>query len=449
MTYLKRKIDSFLREWKGRDHLPLLVKGARQVGKTESIKRFGEANYESFVYVNFVEQPKFKTITGNGYDAENIVREMSNLDAGFRFVPHRTLIVFDEIQEFPDIATTMKFFKIDGRYDVIISGSLLGVHYKRIASLSVGYQEDYEMRSMDFEEFLWARGRDGGFMEMIYSRMKSQTPFSDSELLACDDHFREYCILGGMPGVVSLFVEQGNYQGTLARQRWIREYYRADIRKYCEGIDQSKVAEVYDAVPGMLARENKKFQYAAVRRGAKSRDYAGCISWLEDAGLVVKSYNMVFPQLPIKGNLDSAVYKVYVPDTGLLLSSLDDETVLDFKMNRNIHTYKGGLAENIVAEAFCKAGKPLCYYKKGNSTLEMDFFLRTADGLVPVEVKATNGRAKSLATLIGSGHYEDIRFGVKLIRGNIGGVNNVRTFPHFCAFLLPRLLADVPSLVHA
>ena len=449
MTYLKRKIDSFLREWKGRDHLPLLVKGARQVGKTESIKRFGEANYESFVYVNFVEQPKFKTITGSGYDAENIVREMSNLDAGFRFVPHRTLIVFDEIQEFPDIATTMKFFKIDGRYDVIISGSLLGVHYKRIASLSVGYQEDYEMRSMDFEEFLWARGRNGGFMEMIYSRMKSQTPFSDSEFLACDDHFREYCILGGMPGVVSLFVEQGNYQGTLARQRWIREYYRADIRKYCEGIDQSKVAEVYDAVPGMLARENKKFQYAAVRRGAKSRDYAGCISWLEDAGLVVKSYNMVFPQLPIKGNLDSAVYKVYVPDTGLLLSSLDDETVLDFKMNRNIHTYKGGLAENIVAEAFCKAGKPLCYYKKGNSTLEMDFFLRTADGLVPVEVKATNGRAKSLATLIGSGHYEDIRFGVKLIRGNIGGVNNVRTFPHFCAFLLPRLLADVPSLVHA
>lgn len=438
-----------MREWKGRDHLPLLVKGARQVGKTESIKRFGEANYESVVYVNFVEQPKFKTITGSGYDAENIVREMSNLDAGFRFVPHRTLIVFDEIQEFPDIATTMKFFKIDGRYDVIISGSLLGVHYKRIASLSVGYQEDYEMRSMDFEEFLWARGRDGGFMEMIYSRMKSQTPFSDSELLACDDHFREYCILGGMPGVVSLFVEQGNYQGTLARQRWIREYYRADIRKYSEGIDQSKVAEVYDAVPGMLARENKKFQYAAVRRGAKSRDYAGCISWLEDAGLVVKSYNMVFPELPIKGNLDSAVYKVYVPDTGLLLSSLDDETVLDFKMNRNIHTYKGGLAENIVAEAFCKAGKPLCYYKKDNSTLEMDFFLRTADGLVPVEVKATNGRAKSLATLIGSGHYEDIRFGVKLIRGNIGGVNNVRTFPHFCAFLLPRLLADVPSLVHA
>lgn len=442
MTYLKRKIDAFLREWKARDHLPLLVKGARQVGKTESIKQFGEKNYESFVYVNFVEKPKFKAITGSGYDAENVIREMSNLDAGFQFVPHRTLIVFDEVQEFPDIATTLKFFKIDGRYDVIISGSLLGVHYRKITSFSVGYQEDYEMRSMDFEEFLWARGRDDDFTEMIYSRMKSQTPFSAAELVACNDHFREFCILGGMPGVVRLFVEQGNYQGTLARQRWIRSYYRADIRKYCEGLDQSRVAEVYDAVPAMLSRENKKFQYSAVRHGAKSRDYAGCIAWLEDAGLVVRSYGMMFPELPIKGNLDSTMFKVYVPDTGLLLSSLDDETVLDFKTNRNIHTYNGGIAENIVAEALCKAGKTLCYYKKGNSTLEMDFFLRTASSLVPVEVKATNGRAKSLAALIGSDHYGDIRFGMKLISGNIGEANKVRTLPHFCAFLLPRLLAD-------
>lgn len=445
MTYLKRKIDAFLRDWKSRDHLPLLVKGARQVGKTESIKWFGKANYESFVYVNFVESPKFKTITGNGYDAENIVREMTNLDDRLRFVPHRTLIVFDEIQEFPDIATSLKFFKIDGRYDVIISGSLLGVHYRKIASLSVGYQEDYEMQSMDFEEFLWARGRDCGFVEMVYSRMKLRTPFSDAELVACNDCFREYCILGGMPGVVRLFVEQGNYQGTLARQRWIREYYRADIRKYCEGLDQTRVAEVYDAVPGMLARENKKFRYAEVRRGAKSRDYAGCIAWLEDAGLIVRSHCMLFPELPIKGNLDSAAYKVYIPDTGLLLSSLDDETVLDFKMNRNMNTYKGGLAENIVAEAFSKAGKPLCYYKKGNSTLEMDFFLRTADRLVPIEVKATNGRAKSLSTLIGSDHYGDIDFGVKLTGGNIGESGKVWTFPHFCAFLLPRLLADAAA----
>ena len=446
MTYLKRKADAFLSEWKERDHFPLLVKGARQVGKTETIKRFGEANYESFVYVNFVEQPKFKTIIGSGYDAESVVREMSNLDAKFRFVPYRTLIVFDEIQEFPDIATTLKFFKIDGRYDVIISGSLLGVHYKRIASFSVGYQEDLEMHSMDFEEFLWARGRDADFIEMIYSRMKTQTLFSDSELTACADYFREYCILGGMPGVVSLFVGQGNYQGTLARQRWIQNYYRADIRKYCDGLDQSRVAEVYDSIPRMLARENKKFQYAAIRHGAKSRDYAGCVSWLEDAGLVVRSYNMVFPALSIKANLDSSAYKVYIPDTGLLLSSLDDETVLDFKMNRNIHTYKGGLVENIIAEAFYKAGRQLCYYKKENSTLEMDFFLRTSDSLVPVEVKATNGRAKSLATMTRNGHYEDIRFGVKLIRGNIGGTDKVRTFPHFCAFLLPRLFTDTQSL---
>lgn len=443
MTYLKRKIDAFLMEWKHRDHLPLLVKGARQVGKTESILHFGRENYASLVYVNFVERPAFKTIVAGGYDAVSVVREMSNLDAGFRFVPHETLIVFDEVQEFPDIVTTLKFFHIDGRYDIIVSGSLLGVHYKKITSLSVGYQEDFEMNSMDFEEFLWARGRGADFTETMLSRMVEHRPFTETEMSACSDLFREYCILGGMPSVVGLFVAQGHYQGTLARQRWIVRYYRADIRKYCEGLDQAKVVETYGAIPGMLARENKKFQYAAIRRGAKSRDYAGCVQWLEDAGLVVRAQNMIFPELPVLGNLDSGSFKIYIPDTGLLLSMLDDETVEDFKVNRNLHTYRGGLVENIVAEAFAKAGKTLCYYKKAESTLEMDFFLRTSGHLVPVEVKATNQKAKSLSTLLRSERYADIAFGVKLAGRNVGFENGIYTFPHFCAFLVPRFLSGL------
>ena len=442
MSYLKRKIDDFLVAWKGRDHLPLLVKGARQVGKTESIRHFGVKSYSSCVYINFVEQPKYKTIVSGGYDADGVIREISNLDGRHRFIPGDTLIVFDEIQEFPDIATTLKFFKLDGRYDVIASGSLLGVHYRKITSLSVGYQEDYDMQSMDFEEYLWARGRED-FTEMIYRRMALQSPFSAAELLACGELFREYCILGGMPGVVGLFIEQGHYQGTVERQRQIVRYYRADIRKYCDGLDQTKVVEVYDAVPRLLARDNKKFQYAAIRRGAKSRDYAGCVQWLEDAGIVSRAYRMTFPELPIKGNLEPGMFKVYCPDTGLLLSALDDETVTDFKANRNIGTYNGGLAENIVAEAFLKAGKSLCYFKKDDSTLEMDFFLRTASCLVPVEVKASNDRAKSLSTLIGSAHYPDISFGVKLIDGNVGKAGGIYTFPHFCAFLLPRFLKSL------
>ena len=443
MDYLRRKIDSFLLEWKARNHLPLLVKGARQVGKTESIIHFGKGNYSSLVYVNFVEKPKFKAIVSGGYDAESIVREMTNLDASFRFVPNDTLIVFDEIQEFPDIATSLKFFKIDGRFDVIVSGSLLGVHYRKIASLAVGYQEDFEMRSMDFEEFLWARGRGDDFTDMVSGRMKSLAPFTDAEALACREHFREYCILGGMPGVVSLFAEQGNYQGTLERQRWILAYYRADIRKHCEGLDQARVVEAYDAVPAILGRENRKFQYAAIRHGAKARDYAGCIQWLEDAGLVSRAFLLGFPELPIKGNLDTSTFKAYLPDTGLLLASLDEETVEDFKATRNIHTYKGGIAENMVAEAILKAGKPLCYYKRENATLEMDFFLRTARHLVPVEVKATGGRSKTLSTLIKGEHYPDIAFGVKLTGGNIGFENDIYTFPHFCAFLVPQFLSEL------
>lgn len=442
MLYLRRKIDDFLLEWKKRDHLPLLVKGARQIGKTESVRRFGASAYASCVYLNFVEQPKYKSIVSAGYDAESVVREISNLDSRHRFVPGDTLIVFDEIQEFPDVATTLKFFKIDGRFDVVASGSLLGVQYMKVTSLSVGYQEDYDMHSMDFEEYLWARGRGEDFVGMILERMVSRQPFSEAELEACGGLFREYCILGGMPDIVRLFVEQGHYQGVVERQRQITRYYRADIRKYCESLDQAKVAEVYDAVPRLLARDNKKFQYGAVRKGARARDYAGCVQWLEDAGLAARAYRMLFPELPIKGNLDETRYKVYFPDTGLLLASLDDEAAEDFKARRNMNTYNGGLAENIVAEALLKAGKTLCYYKKEDSSLEMDFFLRTADSLVPVEVKASNGRSKSLATLIASPHYRDISFGVKLVDGNTGENGGIITFPHFCAFLLPRFLAE-------
>lgn len=443
MHYLSRKIDIFLKEWKARDHFPLIVKGARQVGKTESVLHFVHSAYKAVVYINFAEKPLFKSITASGYDAQNIVREISNLDPTAKFIAGETAVVFDEIQEHPDIATAFKFFKIDGRYDVIATGSLLGVQYKRISSLSVGYQEDFEMHSLDFEEYLWARGRNDDFVDMIFSHMASATPFSESELIACNSLFREYCILGGMPNVVSLFVSQGNFQGTLARQRLITRYYKADARKYAEGLDQARIIEAYEAVPGMLAKENKKYQYARIKYGARARDYTGCIKWLEDAGMVVRANKMIFPELPVIGNLNVDSFKIYIPDSGLLLSMLDDEATEDFKTSRNMNTYNGGIAENIVAEALAKAGRPLCYFRKDDSTLEMDFFLRTTNRLVPVEVKATNNRSKSLATLISSEHYPDISFGVKLTGGNIGHTGAVWTFPHFCTFLLPRFVATL------
>ena len=226
MRYLKRKIDLFLAKWKANpSHKPLIVKGPRQVGKTESVRRFAQSSYENIIYINFVEEPKYKRITADGYKTDDIVKNISRLDPGKRFPPGKTLFFFDELQEFPDIATALKFFSIDGRFDVICSGSMLGINYRKIESNSVGYKTDYEMYSMDFEEFLWAKGYDDGFIADLLSHMRTLTPFSELELSVCNSLLLDYCILGGMPAVVREYVERGTFEGSLdIQQQLIADY---------------------------------------------------------------------------------------------------------------------------------------------------------------------------------------------------------------------------------
>lgn len=441
MAYLKRKIDTFLNEWKeDADRKPLIVKGPRQVGKTESIKKFADANYESVVEINFYEEPKYKSIINDGYSAADIVKNISLLDPSKSFIEGKTLLFFDEIQELPEIATSLKFFKTDGRFDVICSGSLLGIHYKRIESNSVGYKTDYEMYSMDFEEYLWALGYGDNFIEDMLAHMKELKPFSDVEFKVFDRLFLDYCVLGGMPAVVRDFTEKKSFEGSLATQRQLMLDYEEDIRKYAEGLDQGKILSVFRSIPAQLAKDNKKFQFSKVSRSARAKDYAGCIEWLNDAGLINICYCLNYPELPLKGNYDSGKFKIYLRDTGLLISMLDEEAQDDLRANQNLGVYKGALFENIVGEALVKSGCQLYYYKRDNSTLEEDFFVRTKDSLVPVEVKAGSNRSKSLQTLISGKNYSDINFGIKLCRANIGFQNDIYTFPYFCAFLLKRFL---------
>ena len=287
MRYLKRKIDLFLAEWKAApNHKPLIVKGPRQVGKTESVQRFAQSSYENVIYINFVEEPKYKLITADGYKTDEIIKNISRLDPGKRFLPGKTLLFFDELQEFPDIATALKFFSIDGRFDVICSGSMLGINYRKIESNSVGYKTDYEMFSMDFEEFLWAKGYDDGFIADLLDHMRTLTPFSELELSVCNSLFLDFCILGGMPAVVREYVEQGTFEGSLDIQRQLIADYREDIRKYAEGLDQGRILNVFDQIPPQLAKNNKKFQISKVASGARFKDYRGCIEWLSDAGMV-------------------------------------------------------------------------------------------------------------------------------------------------------------------
>ena len=443
VLYLRRKFDAFLHDWRARaDRLPLILKGARQVGKTETVRHFAESCYANYIEINFVERPEFKEIIRDGYSVDRLIRNISVIDPAFQFTPHETLLFFDELQEFPEIATSLKFFAQDGRFDVICSGSLLGIQVKHVKSYSVGYQETETMRSLDFEEFLWGCGYRDDQIAGLLEPVLACRPFGAAVKNTMDRLFMDYCVTGGMPDVLETYFVKGTFERVPHTQRRILEDYREDIRKYAEGLDPVRIQAVFDSVPVHLAKENRKFQWSSVSKGATRKDFWGCVEWLEDAGVVNKCRRLLVPELPIGAHLDNDAYKLYLCDSGLLLSMLDREVQEDVRIRRNLGTWKGGLFEHIVGEAMVKAGIPLAYFKRDNSTLEMDFFARSADCIVPIEVKAENNRSKSLRTLIDRDIYKDIRWGIKFVNGDVGFENRILTLPQWCAFMLPDILRE-------
>lgn len=440
---LKRKVDDFLMGWKNNpDRKPLIIKGARQIGKTRSIEFFAHNNYANVIQINFVEQKKYKAIFDEGFEVDTIIKNISLLNPNYEFVPGETLFFFDELQACPNCATSLKFFKIDGRFDVICSGSLMGINYQEIESNSVGYKEDYEMHSMDFEEFLWAKGYSEDFVEELYQNMLQIKPFTNLQLETLFGLFRDYVSIGGMPEVVNTYIQKGNFSGTLAIQKQLLKDYEEDITKYVEGLDKAKVKSVYNHISTFLAKDNKRFQVTKIGKNARNRDYVGCVEWLADAGVINICYCMNLPELPLKGNYDPKMYKIYYKDTGLLIASLDDEAQADLRENKNLNTYKGAIYENIVADMLAKQGYNLYYYSSDKPALEMDFFVRDAQSLIPIEVKAKDNPTASLNNLLKDDKYPDIRFGIKLGYKNIGFNGKFYTFPYFLTFLLKRFLRE-------
>lgn len=444
MKLLKRKIDTFLNEWKRRpDHKPLIVKGARQVGKTASIRQFAETNYKNVIEINFVFQPAYKQIFVDGYEPDMIIKNLSLLNPALRFTPGETLIFFDELQEYPDCATSLKAFMQDGRFDVICSGSLMGIYYQKIESNSVGYKEDYDMRSMDFEEFLWAKGYGEDVINDLYRHLVEIKPLSELSYHVFLSAFRDYMVVGGMPEVVNTYIQNGNFSQTLALQRQLLLDYEEDITKYADsGLERAKILNVFRHISTFLAKDNKRFQVTKLSPSARNREYLGSVEWLSNAGIVTPCYCMTFPELPLKGNYDPSKYKIYFADTGLLMASLDDEAQQDLRLNRNFGVYKGAIFENVVAEMLSKQGYGLFYYRNEKSTIEMNFFVRNQHSLIPVEVKANDNATPSLNKLISSDRFPDIRFGLKLCNRNIGDNGSFITMPYFLAFLLHRFLQE-------
>lgn len=443
MKRLKRKIDKYLIEWKkNSNRLPLIIKGARQIGKTNAIRNFGENNYKTFIEINFVLNPEFKTIFDRSFSVDEIVKEITLRRPEIEIIPKETLIFFDEMQECVSTATSLKAFKEDGRFDVICSGSLMGINYKKIESNSVGNKEDYVLHSMDFEEFLWAKGYKEEVIDDMLNSMIKLEPLSSTMYDVMLENFKEYMIVGGMPAIVSSFIENKNFSGILKMQQQILLDYEEDITKYAEGLDQSKILTVYKNIPVFLGNENKKFQISKIQNGARNREYIGVLDWLDRAGIINICYSLNQVCLPLKGNYNPNNYRIYFGDSGLLIGSLDEEAQDDLRKNQNFNTYKGAIYENVVADMLVKQGYNLYFYKNEKGTIEMDFFIRDDNSLIPIEVKANDNSTVSLKNLIDSDNYKDIKYGIKLCNKNIGFNGKFYTFPYFMTFLLKRYLKN-------
>ena len=443
MNRLRRKVDQYLIDWKNNPNkMPFIIKGARQIGKTASIENFAKNNYEHVVEINFALDKQYLNIFENGFDVDTIIKNITFINPNFEFIPGKTLIFFDELQSCINCATSLKAFNLDGRYDVICSGSLMGINYKEIESNSVGNKLDYDMHSMDFEEFLRAKGYKDEQIEELYECMKETKPLTTSQYEAMMNNFKDYMIVGGMPAIVNRFVTQNNYSGILDMQKQIQLDYEEDITKYANGLDQGKILNVYRKIPAFLGNENKKFQISKIENGARNREYVGTIEWLKNAEIINVSYCLEQPELPLGGNFDPDNYRVYFGDTGILIGSLDDEAQEDLRKNQNFNTYKGAIYENIVGDMLVKEGYKLYFYKNEKGTIEMDFFIRDRNSLIPVEVKANDNATISLKKLIESEKYKDIKYGIKLCNKNIGFNGEFYTFPYFLTFLLKRYLKE-------
>ena len=344
------------------------------------------------------------------------------------------------MQECVSTATSLKAFREDGRYDVICSGSLMGINYKKIESNSVGNKEDYTLYYLDFEDFLWAKGYNDDVIDDMLKHMLNLEPFSETMYDVMLEIFREYMIIGGMPAIVSRFIETKNFSGILKMQQQILLDYEEDITKYAAGLDQSKILSVYQNIPVFLGNENKKFQISKIQAGARNREYIGVMNWLTRAGIINVCYSLNQLGLPLKGNYNPNIYRIYFGDTGLLIGSLDEESQDDLRKNQNFNAYKGAIYENVIADMLVKEGYDLYFYKNEKGTIEMDFFIRDANYLIPLEVKANDNATVSLNNLIDN--CKDINYGIKLCNKNIGFNGKFYTFPYFTTFLLKRYLRE-------
>lgn len=438
----KRKIEHFLLEWKNDpDRKPLVIKGCRQCGKTSSVLEFARKNYKNVIYMDFHEQKELCTLFEGSLQIDYLTVAISAAIPSAKFEKGKTCLIFDEIQDCPQARSSLKFFKLDGRYDVICTGSLLGVNGYRTSdvnySVPVGFETIIDMNPMDFEEWLWANGIQDSVIELLKTSLAEEKPVPKPIHDRMRQLMLQYIVVGGMPEAVKKFFATHDMNQVVAIQRNIIEEYKTDMVKYANHEDRNRIRECFESIPRQLSKENKKFTYSMVRKGGRSKDYVGCLQWIEDAGIIHRCYNLSITELPLSGNAMQDSFKVFMADTGLFISMLDEGTQSDI-LQGSLYGYKGAIYENVVADILGKMGRKLYYFHKTDG-IEIDFIMRYNGECTPLECKARTGNAKSLSTLLKHPEKYHVYHALKLGDYNVGREGALLTLPLYMGFLLTNV----------
>ena len=447
-TLFQRKVEALFKNWKSKpNHHPIIVKGCRQCGKTYSVRKFAEEHYKYVVYIDFFKQPELKSIFDGSLDVDKLTRNITMSGVkNAKFVAGETCLIFDEIQDCPRARTSLKFFSLDGRYDVMCTGSLLGVNgYKSQqeqeqedkAPIPVGYEQIVNMYPMDFEEWLWANGFTDEHIDVLREHLKDETPVEPAIHSRMRDLMQQYIVVGGMPAAIRCFFETNDMQEVASVQHSIIADYQSDMIKYAPLVDRPRIRECFDSIPAQLSRAYKKFTYTSIRKNARGKDYTGSLQWIEDAGIIRRCYNTEITELPLDGNAIRSEFKVYMADTGLFVSMLEEGTAWSIAQG-NLYTYKGAIFENLLADIFGKMGRKLYYYHK-NGGVELDFLIRYRGACVPIECKAVNGNAKSMKTVLQHPEKYHVESALKIGDYNVCRSGAILTIPHYMTFLLTEM----------
>ncbi len=434
---LRRKIEQQLLDWKNNPNKkPVIVKGCRQCGKTFSVLEFARKYYRNVVYLNFIEEPELVSVFSGSLKIDHLIMMLTARLNDAVFEAGETVIIMDEIQDCPDARTSLKFFSLDGRFDVIATGSLLGVkgYGKDPRSIPVGYETLINMYPLDFEEFLWASGIKDDIIAFLKESLQSETPIPDAIHGRMRELLLQYTVVGGMPVAVQTFIDTKSISNVLRIQRDIIQSYEDDMVKYAPSNDKPRIKECFQSIPIQLSKENKKFQYSVVKKGSRASHYSGSLQWIEDAGIISRCYNLTSTELPLQAYAEPDCFKVYMTDCGLFIAMLEDGIQADI-LNGNPARYKGAIFENLVADMFKKMGRKLYYFRK-DSGLEVDFVTRLNGDTAIVEVKANKGYTKSAKTILNNFQKYRVTQAIKLGDYNIGRSEQMLTLPLYMGFLL-------------